>query len=110
MPRYYTEEHEWVDVDGDVATQAFSGGQISYDSATQQYTTQPPELAEQLGGIQVPTTTVAPPPTTDSALPAADGAGAGFSWTWWWFLVPLLVLLLAVAGALLWRRERKKPA
>lgn len=96
-------------VDGDVATQAFSGGQISYDSATQQYTTQPPELAEQLGGIQVPTTTVAPPPTTDSALPAADGAGAGFSWTWWWFLVPLLVLLLAVAGALLWRRERKKP-
>lgn len=96
--------------DGDVVTQAFSGGQISYNSATGQYTTQPPELAEQLGGLQVPTTTTPPPaPTTDNALPsAADGAGAGFNWSWWWFLVPLVVLLIAVAAALLWRRDRQK--
>lgn len=94
--------------DGDVVTQAFSGGEISWNSATQQYTTVPPELAAQLGEIQVPTST-APPPTSAAASPeAADGAGTGFNWNWWWFAVPLLVLLIAVLGALLWRRERSK--
>ena len=31
MPRYYTEEHEWIDVDGDVATVGitdFAQGQL----------------------------------------------------------------------------------
>ncbi|MGK2881140.1 MAG: LGFP repeat-containing protein [Mycobacterium sp.] len=98
-------------VDGDVVTQRFSGGEISWNSVTQQYTTQPPELAGQLGAVQVPTTVPPSSATTASdELPAADGAGASFNWNWWWFAVPLLVLLLAVLGALLWRWERKKEA
>ena len=33
MPRYYTEEHEWLDVDGDVATVGitdFAQGQLGF--------------------------------------------------------------------------------
>ncbi|ORW77111.1 hypothetical protein AWC26_19885 [Mycobacterium shimoidei] len=40
--------------DGEVATQPFSGGRVSWNRVTKTFTTTPPELAEQLTGLQVP--------------------------------------------------------
>jgi uncharacterized protein with LGFP repeats len=39
--------------EGDVVTQKFSGGQLSWNSRTKTFTTVPPELAEQLTDLQV---------------------------------------------------------
>ena len=39
---------------GDDITQQFSGGAISWDSATNKFSTEPPNLASQLAGLEVP--------------------------------------------------------
>lgn len=39
---------------GNVVSQKFTGGQISYDMGTKSFTTEPADLAEQLAGVQVP--------------------------------------------------------
>ncbi len=40
--------------DGDVSSQAFTGGEISWNRKTKAFTTVPPELADQLAGLDVP--------------------------------------------------------
>ena len=40
--------------DGEVATQAFSGGKVSWNRLTKAFTTVPPDLASQLTDLQVP--------------------------------------------------------
>ena len=40
--------------DGDVVTQKFSGGQLAFDRSDKTFTTEPPELAGQLGDVQIP--------------------------------------------------------
>ncbi|KAA0112132.1 LGFP repeat-containing protein [Mycolicibacterium sp. P1-5] len=40
--------------DGNVVSQKFTGGEIAYDSGAKTFTTVPPELANNLAGIQVP--------------------------------------------------------
>jgi uncharacterized protein with LGFP repeats len=40
--------------DGELATQAFSGGKVSWNRLTKTFTTVPPDLANQLTGLQVP--------------------------------------------------------
>jgi uncharacterized protein with LGFP repeats len=39
---------------GDLVNQTFTGGQLSWNRKTNAFTTTPPELAEQLAGLQVP--------------------------------------------------------
>ena len=39
---------------GDVVSQTFSGGQVSWNRKTKAFTTAPPELAEQLAGLEIP--------------------------------------------------------
>ena len=39
---------------GDVVTQNFTGGQLSWNRRTKAFTTTPPELADQLAGLEVP--------------------------------------------------------
>ena len=39
--------------DGDVITQRFTGGEISWDSSTKSFTTEPPNLASSLSGLEV---------------------------------------------------------
>jgi uncharacterized protein with LGFP repeats len=56
--------------DGDVVTQQFTGGQLSWNRQTKVFTTVPPELAAQLTGLEVPTD-----PT--SAINAARRAAGG---------------------------------
>lgn len=40
--------------DGELATQAFSKGRVSWNRVTKAFTTEPPELAQQLTNLQVP--------------------------------------------------------
>lgn len=55
---------------GDTVTQKFTGGEISWDRKTKAFTTVPPELAGQLGAIEVPS-------DATSAIAAARRAAGG---------------------------------
>jgi uncharacterized protein with LGFP repeats len=57
--------------DGELATQAFSGGKISWNRLTKAFSTVPPALAGQLTGLQVP---VDPTAEINMAWRAAGGA------------------------------------
>lgn len=57
--------------DGELATQAFSGGKLSWNRLTKAFTTVPPNLAGQLAGLQVP---VDPTAEINQAWRAAGGA------------------------------------
>ncbi|MGY4709845.1 LGFP repeat-containing protein [Mycolicibacterium sp. CBM1] len=93
-------------VDGDTVTQKFSGGEISWNKATNTFTTKPPELAGSLSGIEVPSATG--PQTTPATSTSADA----FTWHWWWLLViiPVILLIGVVALGLLWLQRRRAAA
>ncbi|MGU3500430.1 LGFP repeat-containing protein [Mycobacterium sp. C31M] len=55
---------------GDVVAQKFTGGEISWDRKTRTFTTTPPELAGQLGAVEVPS-------DATSAIAAARRAAGG---------------------------------
>ncbi|WP_374101749.1 LGFP repeat-containing protein [Mycobacterium sp. SM1] len=57
--------------DGELAIQKFSGGQVSWNRLTKVFTTVPPELANQLTGLQVP---IDPTAAINTAWRAAGGA------------------------------------
>jgi uncharacterized protein with LGFP repeats len=57
--------------DGELATQAFSGGKVSWNRLTKAFTTVPPDLAGQLAGLQVP---VDPAAEINMAWRATGGA------------------------------------
>jgi uncharacterized protein with LGFP repeats len=58
--------------DGELATQPFSGGKVSWNRVTKTFATVPPELAGQLTGLQVPTD---PTATINTAWRATGGVG-----------------------------------
>ncbi len=91
---------------GDVITQKFSGGALTYDTATKKFTTEPGNLAPQLAGLEVPGQQA--PQATPSSQAADSGKGTGFRWTWWWLLaiVPVLLVLGVVALAVARNRRR----
>lgn len=87
-------------VAGDVVTQKFSGGEISWNQATKEFSTKPGELAADLAGLEMPDAV--------AQTPAGGGTGsdeAKGGWRWWWLaiIVPL-VLLLGLLG--LWSMRR----
>jgi uncharacterized protein with LGFP repeats len=57
--------------DGEVATQPFAAGQVFWNRSTKAFTTTPPELAQQLAGLQVP---IDPTAAINTAWRAAGGA------------------------------------
>jgi uncharacterized protein with LGFP repeats len=95
----------------DNVTQNFSGGQVTYNAGNNTFSTQPPELAERLAGLDLPQQST-PTPST-SAAPAAqgddNGSDGGRAWKSWylWVLIPLVVLVLASLAALLMMRRRR---
>jgi len=119
--------------DGNVLTQTFSGGKISFDTDTRTFTTEPADLAGQLGNVVIPETaapaapaptatatptepTVAAPspePTATSAAPAPNGAkphSVGWKNSWLWWIIPLALLLLGSLAALTAGRRRRAVA
>ncbi len=94
---------------GDVITQRFSGGAISWDTATKKFSTEPAGLAPQLVGLEVPGADApaqTPPPSTQASENAED---SGLKWNWWWLLalVPVLLVLGLVAFAVMRSRGRR---
>lgn len=93
--------------DGSVITQRFSGGSVSWDSATQKFNTEPAGLAPRLVGLEVPGAGApqAPPTSTQASENSED---SGLKWNWWWLLalVPILLVLGLVAFAVMRSRGR----
>lgn len=58
--------------DGELATQPFSSGKVSWNRVTKTFTTVPPELAGRLTGLQVP---IDPTAAINTAWRAAGGVG-----------------------------------
>lgn len=80
-------------VKGDTVTQTFTGGELSWNDATKQFSSKPGDLAASLSGLEMPDA-VAQKPASSS-----EGKTNESGWHWWWLaLLPLLALvgLLAV--------------
>lgn len=89
-------------VSGDVISQQFTGGKISWNRAKNTFTTEPANLAPLLSGLQVSGQNQ---PST-SAVPAHPKK---FTWHWWWLMaaIPVLALLVLLVWMLfVWRRRR----
>jgi uncharacterized protein with LGFP repeats len=90
-------------VDGDVVSQKFTGGKISWNRAKNTFTTDPANLAPLLSGLQVsgqnqPSNSASPPP------------GKKFSFQWWWLVAAVPVVLLIVMFGLVVMGLRRRRA
>lgn len=88
---------------GNVVTQRFTGGEISWDGATNKFTTQPANLSSALSGLSIPG--YEPPEATPTAAPEPNGRN-WFNPSWWWLLagIPPLVLVGLIVAATLRNR------
>lgn len=84
---------------GDTVSQSFSGGQISWNESTKEFSTNPADLASQLSGIEVPAAGGQSPATTSGGT--SDKGGK----QWWWLAIAIpALLLLGLFGAWAMRR------
>jgi uncharacterized protein with LGFP repeats len=93
--------------DGEVITQRFSGGAVSWDRSKNTFSTEPSNLASALAGLQVPGLDMPKAPPANP--PASDtNRNKGFAWSWWWLLaiIPVLILAGLVAFAAVRNRRR----
>ncbi|RUP28297.1 MULTISPECIES: hypothetical protein [Mycolicibacterium] len=90
-------------VSGDVVSQKFTGGSISWNKSSRAFSTEPAELASQLGGLQVPSVDL---PGGVTSQP--DESGKWYQFHWWWLLaiIPLLLVVVGIVIAALLRRRR----
>ncbi|TFV55635.1 hypothetical protein E4P42_21955 [Mycobacterium sp. PS03-16] len=95
---------------GDVVTQRFDGGVVSYDRSTGKFSTEPAGLAGRLAGLDVPGQE--PPKTAPTPQPSAadDDESLRWRWNWWWLLalIPVLIVAGLVGGAVVWSRRRDR--
>lgn len=90
-------------VDGDVVSQKFTGGKVSWNRAKNTFTTDPANLAPLLSGLQVsgqnqPSNSASPPP------------GKKFTFHWWWLVAAVPVVLLVVMFVLVVFGVRRRRA
>ena len=88
--------------EGDNVSQKFTGGKISWNRATNTFTTDPANLAPLLSGLQVSGQNQ----PSGSAMPAHANK---FNWHWWYLLgvIPVVILLALLLLVLFgWRRRR----
>ena len=78
--------------EGDVVSQQFAGGKVSWNRAKNAFTTDPANLAPLLSGLQVS--------GQNQPSTAAMPHGKKFVWRWWWLLAAIPVLLLVLLAAL----------
>ncbi|HEX7322228.1 MAG TPA: hypothetical protein VF299_04735 [Mycobacterium sp.] len=93
-------------VEGDVISQKFKNGKISWNRVANRFSTEPSDLAKSLSGLQIPGL------SGPNAASSTATTNASRAWHWWWVLVAIGVL--AVVGALLsalslWRRRPRGP-
>jgi uncharacterized protein with LGFP repeats len=92
---------------GEEITQKFNGGAITWNKVTNEFNTEPANLASQLAGLEIPGLKAlqAPPPGEIST----GGGDKWYKWHRWWLLaiVPIAVLLVAVVIAVLLNRRRR---
>src|SRR6476646_10499529 len=91
---------------GDVITQRFSGGVVSYDRSKKTFSTEPANLALQLAGLQVPGQEVPKAPPANQASDTKGHKWFTSSWLWVLAIVPVLILAGLVAVAALRNRRR----
>src|SRR3954454_5484541 len=70
---------------GDVITQRFTGGVVSWDRTKKSFSTDPSTLAAGLARLQGPGKDLAKPPAPKPQASATDGK-KGYSGNWWWLL------------------------
>lgn len=90
-------------VNGDMISQQFTGGKISWNRAKNTFSTEPANLAPLLSGLQVSGQNQ----PSNSAMPAHPKK---FTWHWWWLMVAIPGLALLVL--LVWlpfARRRRRP-
>ncbi|BCZ25340.1 hypothetical protein [Mycobacterium senriense] len=87
-------------VNGDVISQQFTGGKISWNRAKNTFSTEPANLAPLLSGLQVSGQNQ----PSNSAMPAHPNK---FTWHWWWLMVaiPVLASLVLLVWMLFGRRR-----
>ena len=92
---------------GSVITQRFSGGTVSWDRSKNAFSTEPPNLASQLAGLQVPGQEPQKAPAGNPQASDTNGK-KWFAWSWWWLLaiIPVVVLVALVTIAGLRNRRR----
>lgn len=88
-------------VNGDVISQDFSGGQISWNTATKEFSTTPPELAADLSDLELPADVTQAP----SGGPVDGSSDGGTAWRWWWLAI-IIPLLLVFALLAVWAQRR----
>ncbi|ORW40727.1 hypothetical protein AWB90_22655 [Mycobacterium paraense] len=90
-------------VDGEVVSQQFTGGKISWNRAKNSFATEPSNLAPLLSGLQVSGQNQ---PST-AAMPSH---GKKFDWHRWWLPAAIAVLVLILLSALLTFGLRRRRA
>lgn len=92
-------------VEGDVVSQKFTGGTISWNRVTNTFSTEPGDLAKSLSGLQIPGLNL---PNASSST-SVGGSSTESHWHWSWVLIPVAVLAVLgvlAAAALWWQRRR----
>ena len=90
-------------VDRDLVTQDFTGGKVSWDRTKNVFTTDPPNLASLLSGVQAPG-------QNQPSRPVSSGANTS-EWHWWRVLIPVAVLLLlGILALVAWRWPGRRRA
>src|ERR1700722_5549942 len=92
---------------GEVITQRFSGGVVSWDRSKKTFSTEPGNLAAALAGLQVPEQ-VAPKAAPAHPQASSTNGNKWFAWNWWWLLalIPVLFVVGLVAVAAMRNRRR----
>jgi uncharacterized protein with LGFP repeats len=92
---------------GSVITQRFSGGTVSWDGSKNAFSTEPPNLASQLAGLQVPGPEVQKAPAGNPQASDTNGK-KWFAWSWWWLLAIVPVVVLAALVTIAGLRNRRR--
>ncbi|MEI6251707.1 MAG: hypothetical protein WCP30_02775 [Mycobacteriaceae bacterium] len=87
-------------VKGDTVTQTFSGGDLSWNNATKEFSSKPADLAAGLSGLEMPDSVAQTP-----AAPSSGSSDEGGGRHWWWLAILLPVLALLGLLAVLAQRR-----